>query len=488
MKQRNSRPCLWVLLLILVVLGYLGWRGFRWVKVEIGNFEENLTEIKQEVGEQQLQAVGEVMPYFLGLESPKHFLVLLQNNTEMRPTGGFVGAYAVVDVEGGEVKDWIVQGSEVLDNAADTSLLDEANPILQQYLAQDTAYFRDGNWNPDFPTSAQELVRLYQLESGDTRPFDGVIAITPTVLERLMQHIGPVTVDGVTLRADNFTERLEFEVEYGYEQRGDSFANRKELIGEVLQALIERFEDDFLTLWPKVTREFFASLDDKHILLYAADADTQTKITKQHWGGVLELPAGNEDGFAVIDANLASLKTDHAITRSYTYTITKSDLSPTGWMGELAITYDHNGEFNWRTSRYRSYTRVYLPVGAQFLEGEGAHVQDRNPTEGEFVSSQELGRPVVGAFFAVEPGNTHELVIRYALPPGVVEAIDEGVYTLFVQKQPGLHQPSLTLDLLFDKTIVTGDPGEIPEKWGDARYQITHSLIKDQQFVVGFEK
>src|SRR5438045_4135675 len=54
----------------------------------------------------------------LGMSSPKTYLVLLLNNTELRPGGGFIGAYAVVQFDKAVPHILKVEGSEILDNAA----------------------------------------------------------------------------------------------------------------------------------------------------------------------------------------------------------------------------------------------------------------------------------------------------------------------------------------------------------------------------------
>ncbi len=483
----KKRTCWWVFLLIVITLAVLAWYGGTFVKEQYDTFEQTRDDVVETYGEERLEAAGQVMPYLLGLDTEvsRRFLILLQNNTEMRPTGGFIGTYGIIEIKSGEVTNWFVQGTEILDNnAVEAAVIPSAPEPIQKYLVQPKWFFRDMNWDPDFPTSAQRAIESYREESGKDTAFDGVIAVTPTVLERMMVHLGPVTVDGVTLNAENFTERLEYEVEYGYEQRGDSFENRKRLVGDLLQELLHRFEDEVFTLWPKAIDVMFASLADKQILVYSTDVDVQNTITKQGWAGEVTPLADGQDGVFVVDANLASLKTDHAMERSYNYIVVPEDGR---YKARLEVKYDHNGSFDWRTSRYRSWTRMYMPTGAQFITGGGAMVQDRNTAVGEFVVGEEHGRPVAGAFFAVEPGKEHTLWIEYWLPETVVQSIDGGVYTLLVQKQAGLIEPPLTLDLNFGTTVSTAEPAEKQSLWGDKRYQHTQPLTQDQSFTIGLE-
>lgn len=480
---------MWSFLIVLLVVCGLAWWGYRFVKRTVGGVISETKQITQEYGAETIAHAKQVLPYFLGFEGKRRFLVLMQNDTELRPTGGFIGTYATLEIENGTIKNWFVEGTERLDARAPSSTVPAAPAPLKKYLAQPLFYFRDANWSPDFPTASRTLLERYSAQTGDATPFDGVVALTATFMSRMMTHIGSVTVDGVTFTPENFIERLEFEVEYGYEQRGDDFDNRKDLIKDLMRELIAIGEERFLQIWPQAVRTTLDSLADKQVLLFATDPIMQEKIIAQGWSGRVEPVADGADALMVIDANLASLKTDRVIGRRIEHRVYK-DTNATiqkkkgAWIGETRITYAHTGAFDWRTSRYRSYTRVYLPPGAQFFLGEGAMERDRSKEIGAFHIESEFGRPVVAAFIAVEPGKSHTLVLRYVLPESVGQSIARGTYTFFVQKQPGTRDIPLTLEAQFDKNVLTADPPEKKEHWGDTRYQQVVDMKQDQRFTV----
>ncbi len=479
---------MWLVFLFIALAVGLGIWGYRFSKDMVNDFKEEFKLIGEDYGE-SLSSVQEIMPYFLGTGGQKRkILVLLQNNTELRPTGGFIGTYGIIEIKDGELLDWFIQGTEILDGAANPDSLQKSPEPLEKYMVQPVYYFRDGNWSPDFPTAVNNLLVQYNQETGTDTKFDGVVAINATVLERMMEYIGNIEVEGVELRADNFIERLEYEVEYGYEQRGHSFENRKNFIPKVFEEILKKFEEDPMGLWPMLVRVPLESLMDNHILLWSADTEVQENILKQGGSGQVHKLHEKQDGFMVVDANLASLKTDHAIERSYDYKVSKDELLDR-WNGELTVTYKHNGTFDWRTTRYRSYTRFYLPKGANLADGEGAMVKDRSDEQGAFQDwGEEFGRKVYGAFISVEPGQTHVLRIKYQLPENIDKAIESGLYTLFVQKQPGLHNPELTIALDFGKNITAAAPGEDESQWGDTSYKIKTDLRVSRNVWVEFQK
>ena len=251
-------------------------------------------------------------------------------------------------------------------------------------------------------------------------------------------------------------------MEYGYSQEQIPVEQRKMLVHKLGRALLDKIQNAPPTKWKALLDIIFQSLSDRHILVYDTRPQFQSAIQDQGWSGVVHcadqfettglLPAPacvGEDFLMVIDANLAALKTDAAVTRTINYTI-----RPSGdkFIGRVSITYNHRGKFDWRTTRYRSYTRIYLPPGTKFLRGEGAMLKDKSSEPGIFDVGDELGKMVVGAFLSVEPQSSHTLAAEFELAPLVVEKIKNGMYTLFVQKQAGTLGHELTLDLDFGKT------------------------------------
>ena len=100
-------------------------------------------------------------------------------------------------------------------------------------------FFRDANWSPDFSESAKKALELYKGEGGvSADQIDAVVGFTPTLLEQLMKVVGSVTVDGIKFTPENITEKLEYEVEYGYSERGLVFTERKKIMQPLFHALL----------------------------------------------------------------------------------------------------------------------------------------------------------------------------------------------------------------------------------------------------------
>ena len=126
-------------------------------------------------------------PQLLAQPEEHVILLLAQNNDELRPTGGFISSIGAVQIAQGfpklvpladsyRVEDW------------DTPHLDPPEP-LRKYMGIDLWVTRDGNWWPDFPTSAQAVSDLFTRNQGV--PVTGVIAVNMQAAEMLLEALTP---------------------------------------------------------------------------------------------------------------------------------------------------------------------------------------------------------------------------------------------------------------------------------------------------------
>ena len=427
---------------------------------------------------------------FLGLRGERQFLVMFMNDTELRPTGGFLGSYGLLLIRDGDMKRLTTDDAYAVDRlgSGNSAYAIPSPAPIAKYLEQPVWFFRDGTWSPDFPSGAQETVSLFRQEiatAGQPVPqIDGVIGITTGFLEHLLDFVGPVTVNGVTYTSGNAADLLEYQVEVAFEQQGIAREDRKDAVGELTNAIM----DKVLEVSPSRFTEVFALLTsafaDRDMALYSADADTQAVLEDAGWAGNMNVSGAN-DVIMVVDANMASLKSDPVVKRSIEYSVSPYG---SGYRATLAVTYDHQGSFDWKTSRYRTYTRVYVPEGSELVSVDGSLANDaiRNPSgaPGEIVTTEEFGLTSFGTFTSVEPGQSRTLTFVYTLPASVGTAIKNGSYTLRVLKQIGADDRDLHLDLDFNHTLRGASPAEDSANWGDDVYTLDASLDGNKDFWV----
>ncbi|MBT3230896.1 DUF4012 domain-containing protein [Candidatus Uhrbacteria bacterium] len=437
----------------------------------------------QEVLPQISSAVNLITPFaqsieeIAGVDQDRQWLLIFLNNTEMRPGGGFMGVYGLLQVRDGEIIDINTADTYSIDRLAEGDDYVVVPPYpIEAYLGLDTWYFRDANWYPDFAESSKTAVQLLRQEyaySGQPVPeVHGVIGFTPTVIEMLLEVIGDVTVDGITFTSETFTETLEYDVEYGFKDRGVAWDDRKAIINDLVDELIGSLMSISVSELPNLVDAFAEMFIQKQIALYSFDAQTQVVFEDAAWSGTIDID--NHDDFLIVaDANMGALKTDHAMEKEIAYSIIPND---DGYLAQVDITYYHNGGFDWRTTRYQSYTSILAPIGSELIY-----------TSGESASSyDELGMSRFGSYISIEPGEIGTLSFTYQLPSSVASSINSGSYDLAVFKQIGSKQATLTLDLDFDKNLRAAQPSELEDQYGDQTYHVDAQLNRDLEFIVQF--
>ena len=461
-----------ILILFLAIIGACALGLWLWYRS--GGLQSAVVrQVSQRIvpGQDEVNLIQKI----LGFDRPQTYLILFLNNTELRPAGGFIGAYSVVKVDKGIPSILKVEGTEILDNLAPKDFPSEPPDPLKKYLSVKRWNFRDSNWSPDFASSAVKALDLFKKEKGAAADdISAVFGITPTLLEEILKISGPISVGGQEFNAQNFTEKLEYEVEFGYAEKDLDFDNRKKALADLTHAFLARMRGDILKHWPQYLALAQKMLSEKQILAYSLDPEAQNVLLAKNWAGVMRPTSG--DYILWTDANLAALKTDKVMERHLSYSFVPT--SSGKYIGAIKMKYANNGTFTKFTTRYRTYARVFLPVGSRFIS------VSENLTIDQGV---ENGRQWFGAFTVIEPGKTKELVWQFYLAPQIAERVEKNSYSLLVQKQAGTIEHALTLDLDFGKNIMSADPKEPPENHGDKKYNLKTDLRLDRVFSVSLK-
>jgi len=433
--------------------------------------------------------IAKLAPEALGYPERKNFLLALQNSDELRPTGGFLGTYGILSTKSGEILRSDTHDIYHMDMPVKDKLAIEPPAPLKEYLGVDKWFMRDANWSPDWPTAARKFEWFYHEENPLLPPkdrindfsdeFDGVIGITPEFVEKLLAITGPVKIGDETYTQDNFHRLLQYRVEKGYQQLGVPSWHRKEVIGDILAELKQRV----FAMTPQGYQQTFElliqGLDTKDVLLYFKDDHLARIAQRTDWSGAVKRKSG--DYVYAVDANMASLKTDAVMEREMDY---KLQNDPNGATAELRLQYTHTGDFDWRTTRYRTYTRIYVPLGCELLEAKGfaGHLNPKHKLD----VYEEFGYTVFAGFISTEPGETQNVKIKYSFAQDHMINQDPDKYRLFIQKQPGRDISDLDVSLNFYKPIQKYAPAETSDRPGDTRIEWDTDLEQDREFRVTF--
>ena len=445
-------------------------------------FKDKVGQIKNQIGEAELileKAVplSQLLPALAGYPNQVKYLVMLENSDELRPTGGFLGTYGILEIQDGEISDFTTHDIYHLDMPVKDKINITPPEPIKKYLVPKW-YLRDANWSPDWPTAAKKIDWFYQTESRlnptaeKITEFNGVIALTPKLITDFLKIIGSVTVEGQSYDQTNFQNLLEYRVEKGYVDLGVSSWNRKEVIGEITKEIKNKIFDLPPADWSKAVTVVLDNLATKNLLLYLADNQLENIAVENGWAG--EIKAVTGDYLMVVDANLGALKTDAVMNRSLRYEVNQGS---NGLFSKLNLNYAHHGKPDWKTSEYKTYTRVYVPLGSQLIKISGYELS-------QIDIGSEAGKTWFGFYLTVQPGEIKNLMVEYKLPALISSPKN---YELYLQKQPGKEINDLRVDFNFISDIKSYNPASLSiKKVSPERIKWEGDLNIDRSFRIEF--
>lgn len=382
----------------------------------------------------------------------RSFMIMLQNNMELRPGGGFLGQYAVIKIKDGEVISTFVEDANLLDQRISAKI---PSPYpLQKMMSIKKWKFRDSNFSPDFPTNVDKAEYFLRL-AGAQNKFDGVIAVNSQVFNDILAITGPVSAPGSAVVFDSSNAMLKMEevVEKPY-LMNDALdtQNRKWIMKKLAPVIIEKLST--IGNVSSLATFFHNELKNKNIMLNFADPGLQGLAESVYWDGKV---SENWDGdyLMMVDANMGALKTDYYMRREISYDL---DLTGEKPIATLNMQYKNTAPYgDWRTSDYHSYVRVYVPLGSKLLENKWV-----SPLGG---NKDEFGKTYFGFKVDVVMGQTLDTMIKYELPNN----FNANDYKLLVQKQSGVGDLPVKLHI---KTQ-NGEFNQDNVLKGDLKFQIS---------------
>lgn len=349
----------------------------------------------------------------------KTFLLLFQNNMELRPGGGYIGSFGILKMKDGNVTQLQTHDLSNFDGRVPDGIT-PPYPIMETLRVKDWK-LRDSNWSPDFPINAEKAEEFYQLGQGQEN-FAGIVAINSNVLTSFLKVTGPVEVPGYPgiYDSENAVLNLEYQVERGAYQQGIARGERK----SVMNLLASEIKKKVLTLSVrdkiKLAEIILDDLNRKDIQLYFKDESLEGSAQRAQWDGSVD-KSWSEDYLMLVDANMGSLKSDYYMRRSFDYTV---DLSGDVPVARLVVTYNHTAkEKDWMTKDYLTYLRVYTPSGSWLVDSKNL---------GEKRFGDDLNKKYFGTLVGVPLGQTKTIEFSYTLPKEAGEN-----YDLLIQRQSG---------------------------------------------------
>lgn len=413
-------------------------------------------------------SLATVLPDLMGLSGRRTYLIVAQNEDELRPTGGFISGAGLLHLNEGEVESLSFLSSDAVDDWLNKPYDLPPQPF-QDFMGMDIFLFRDTNFWSDFPTSAEQMMESYS--HGQEVELDGVIAVDQRFLSKLLEVTGPLNVPelAATLSSANVISELRAAWE-PTDDETDWIANRKSFMGPLATALFQQ-----LTSSPgsvdmvRLARVMAEAAEQRHFQAYVRDPAVQNALVEAGWAGRQANEAG-QDFLLVTDTNMGFNKVNASVERSLDYKVHLSEEK--GGRATLTIEYSYNSEPSGKSCLpfaavystdirygdliedcYWNYVRVHAPAGSELVDAS------RHPIPGEALLAGEdwdgqataSSDPATGLaefsnFVLVPHGGRATVTFTYNLPATVIHSVDgTDTYYLAVNKQAGLDAQHLTV-------------------------------------------
>jgi Protein of unknown function (DUF4012) len=408
--------------------------------------ETQVTELNDKIHSASL-LLGE-LPAFLGADGPRRYFFGAQNPAELRGTGGLIGAYSILTIDGGRFH--FTHFTPIFSLSVRRP---EDVPSPNADYARNYERFQRGrfwtaiNVMPDFPSVSREILGGYEEATGER--LDGVIVADPFALASLLESTGPIQLPGygVQIGADNV---VAFTTNEAYSLYTDPTI-RKRILGDVARAAFGRFvaqpSADLGDL-----QLLLRAATDRHILAYSEDPLMQEGLLGTPVAGSL-VPSGADDGLlSVVVNSAAGSKVDFYQERDVRQSVVLGDDGsaaatlnlvlrnhaptsgePSYVIGPFHLTKanGHVGPILNRLAAGESVALVNVYCGADCVPNDaridGAPIPVRSP--------EDLGIRYVQAYYAIPSGQERSLQVSWDDPDAWEGNSSGGIYRLTFANQ-----------------------------------------------------
>lgn len=417
------------------------------------------------------------IPWFSSNDA-HHVLILFQNPSEIRPTGGFLGSYADVLIKDGNIQ------SVSLKDISEVDLAFKNKIIPPKPLQLEVSNWRpaDANWFFDFRSSASQTASFFEqsnLYSASGTKFDFVIGISQKVISDILALTGPISISSnstiyksanissssqIIFDSDTYLIQLQKIVQ---DQLAKKSNYPKGIIKDLSIGILRKISTFSDEQKQKLMSMFINWISKKDVLLYSKDNNIENFFKDIGASGAVTNLAQNFEGdyLAIVDTNINGQKSDLYINQNVYF---ESQINSDGTVNDnLLITRIHNGNqspYWWYDTTNQDYLRIFVPSQTTLLNESGGIYKTINPpvsykkngyvvnpflaniesTEknifGYPVSSyEESGKEVFATWVSVLPGSSTTISFDYSHRLFVVPA--DGVsYQFIFDKQPSVSR------------------------------------------------
>ncbi|HOY61095.1 MAG TPA: DUF4012 domain-containing protein [Candidatus Woesebacteria bacterium] len=417
-------------------------------------FRSDLNKIKVKLESQRKTAekmneILRILPEMIGLDGKRReYLVLLQNENEIRPSGGFIGSFAILAFEGGRFLNF--QVNDIYE--ADGQLRGHVEPPeeIKKYLGEAGWYMRDANWQASFPLVSRDVQWFLDKETG--RKVDGVIGLNLASVKAVLGVMGEIFVPDFKekVNENNLYEQAEF---YSDNKFFAGSGQKASFLGGVSKQLMEEIKMAKGNVGQKLLTTIVDLLDRNEIQISFNNSEAAKVIAEAGWDGSIyegkcpSTSSGQVGCFAdylyLVEANMGVNKANYFLYRNIEREV---EIGEKIIKNKLKIIYENTSKStNWPAGDYKNYLRVYIPAESRVEEvnwsesGSG----EKNIVSGENLKINLNGsKREVGFLVTVPISKKIEVEVKYSAEIDLSK-VTTFSYLNYVQKQSGYGETNI---------------------------------------------
>lgn len=458
------------------------------------------------------RAVLLVLPEITGNSGRKTYLVVFQNSAELRPTGGFIGSYAIVHFDGGKLLDYKINDIYT----ADGQLRGRVEPPAEilHFLGQPNWFMRDANFAADFPLTAKRLEWFLEKETGQA--VDGVVAVNLGAVQKILKASGGVTISGESekITAENFFQKAEFASEINF---FPGSTQKKDFLGQVGEVLLAQITgEEFSKKWPDLGQGLQQALMEKDLMLYFNSKPIQKVIENASWEGGIKSARCQEKNqicVMVVEANFGANKANYFVKKS----LEENFLIDKGGGIVERVTLNIRNESpsdSWPGGTYKNYIRFLAPLGSKLIrmdlgDGRTASVSGIltgqvlaklpknqflvfNNLEGAVIDSVATtsGYASFGILVTTPIQSNSTIKFDVELPNRLDFSKKESKFNVNIIKQPGNNFDALNVSIEFPSFLAAEpeESGGLVPIASEQKLVYNSDLLVDRSFSVNFKR
>lgn len=342
---------------------------------------------------------GEYLPLFrafLGDGSDKLYLLAAQNSAEIRASGGFPGSMGTIRIEDGVLT---IDDFKTVYDMISVNPPTEAHITDTEYLlfSGSLDYARDACYIPDFERVGEIWALAY--ESKNDEHIDGVISLTPVIIQKVLAYTGAVTLsDGTELNGDNATQMLQKDLYYKYLSSNSSYkvSNAYDyvdsLFAETAKIVMGKLVDDFdINRIADYSKIFTDGGKDRTILMWMEDETAESYVKAAGCSGALnDDPSNPEAGVFFSGANGSKLGWFVSLDTQIGDDVTINDDGSRTYDVTVTVSNDITRDDMYRAGNYiignyngqvESYLHLFAPAGGTISDFETSNSMTMNMDE-----------------------------------------------------------------------------------------------------------